>query len=113
MSESNVAVAIRVQADDIANGVPGHPDSCPIALAATRAGIVKPSVGEYEIDSLAADATTEDVYLPVEAVGFIGMFDTGQEVSPFEFTVEVPASWLDTSTVAVSESVAPTEADPC
>jgi hypothetical protein len=87
MSLSRQRVRVSVTEDDIANGTPGSPCKCPIAIALKR--IVKypsiPQVGGeyvYGLRSL--------VELTLEARQFVAAFDKGFPVSPFDFDADIP-----------------------
>lgn len=81
---------IKVTAEDISNGVPGNPYTCPIALAAKRAGFIGVAVG-----SCSLDGGGDIIPLPIRARDFISAFDSyaGSDRSdryplePFEFDV--------------------------
>jgi hypothetical protein len=80
-------VKIQVTEEDIKNGVREHCAKCPIALAAQRAGCQYPIVGTHLTFMLGAKNYSTD--LPYYAHEFIGLFDTGQVVAPFEFDLEL------------------------
>lgn len=83
-------VRIDVTAEDIAHGVRGECDSCPIALAIERTLGVVPLVNRFDV---ALDGCDDDnaIDLPSEATFFIEDFDMGLTPEPFAFDLEVPA----------------------
>lgn len=79
-------IVVNVTAEDIAEGVPGTCDLCPIALAVKRAtGAVDVSV--YETDVEIDDGESYRIFdVPGLASRFIVDFDKGNEVNPITFT---------------------------
>lgn len=76
---------IYVTADDIANGKVNNCEGCPIALALRRC------TGSKHVDVDAGRLCIDDggrATPPKVADIFIGDFDEGKPVTPFEFDVE-------------------------
>jgi hypothetical protein len=91
-------VKIDVTADDIANGTRLNACQCPIARAATRAGLfaveVYPSGGPDEFQpghpsEIIFGTPRRSSRLPATAERFISAFDEGRTVEPFSFELEV------------------------
>jgi hypothetical protein len=79
-------VKIAVTDEDIANGVCGDSELCAVAhaiLRQTRAGAA--SVGD---DWIHVDGRTYAT--PEDVAEFIGKFDGGDPVDPFEFKLDLP-----------------------
>lgn len=76
---------IHVTKEDIKNGERFDCHRCPIALAATRAGLT-----DVDVDYLTISANQETHTLPDNAVCFIDRFDDGESVKPFTFILDVP-----------------------
>ena len=86
---------ITVTPLDIVAGARGEPCSCPIALAIRRQipgsdPLVTPEEVGIEWDDRRVDYPAYD--LPQEARDFIGRFDAGLPVDPFEFDLDYEAS---------------------
>jgi alpha-ketoglutarate-dependent taurine dioxygenase len=86
-----VIVKIQVTDQDIAHGLAGDCEECPIALAIYRAlsataGI---RVGTGGV-TLYRDHANAMVALPAAASRFISRFDHDDLVEPFEFDLDVP-----------------------
>jgi hypothetical protein len=87
-------VKISVTADDIARGVRGLCDSCPIALAMKR---LLPD-SDIDVENEFVSINQRDVSLPAEARDFVGAFDLSDEEfeecwpvpGPFEFDLDIP-----------------------
>jgi hypothetical protein len=89
-------LVVQVTADDIANGTPGSPCQCPIALAAVRAlgddwaGVLKVEEDRELRIALYGNPIDVDPYatftLPDDALEFVMRFDTAGPVEPFTFT---------------------------
>lgn len=80
---------IIVTQEDIDAGKAQCCDSCPVALAAQRAGLTNTRVGEDT--SFYYDYASHEFKhfgLPREARAFIKRFDDGKKVEPFEFEVK-------------------------
>jgi hypothetical protein len=98
-------VEVEVTQEDIDHGSPCSSGDCPVALALLRAlGCAQVCVGvgyfDFRADSgawLDDDGNGEggnSIMLPLAAQAFIRGFDhreTRDEVTPFKFTVEIPA----------------------
>ena len=78
-----MSLTITVTADDIANGKPGQGTSCPVALAAYRAGVPEALVGPRVIRYKG-----RFVPLPRSAIRFVRSFDRGRPVKPFRFRLK-------------------------
>jgi hypothetical protein len=76
-------VRIEVTQDDIDNGSACDVCACPIALACLRAGLKDVSVCDASLD------WKEKIPTPTVAVEFIFAFDSGRDVKPFSFEIEV------------------------
>lgn len=74
---------ISVTQDHIDAGLPRSPFSCPIALACQEAGLDNPGVDQVFIDAVGVHAA-----IPPAASCFIGDFDGGRSVQPFEFEID-------------------------
>lgn len=70
-----MVLTVQVTKEDIASGLKGHSEKCPIGLAMTRHGVV---IGE---------GITIDEKNKAKVFDFMEKFDLGQQVSPFEFTM--------------------------
>lgn len=77
-------LVVEVTEKDIEYGQPGGNRTCPIALAASRAGLPYPMV---ERNVLLWGGKAQK--LPARAINFIERFDLGIPVSPFDFVVMV------------------------
>jgi hypothetical protein len=79
---------IEVTAEDIEQGHPNDPLSCPVARAIKRV-MGRPhvwvSVGD---DEVCFDDT--DIELPLFVAMFVMEFDDGEDVVPFAFDLDVP-----------------------
>jgi hypothetical protein len=82
-------VTIDVTQEDIDSGEPLSCNSCPIALAAERAGFADVSVGGY-LWFVNTDGLRLRASIPPVALEFIGDFDNEETVVPFSFSVEIP-----------------------
>lgn len=79
---------IEVTQEDIEKGQRHRSLSCPVALAVNRAfngGSIY--VGSSHIYDENDGMRTID--LPIEAISFIRVFDSGKVVKPFKFSIEV------------------------
>lgn len=79
---------IQVTQEDITNGKKDHCIQCPIALAMIR------TTGKiWEVYNTCCGRLENEFYiehrLPQEAQVFIEAFDDGDDVSPFEFELEI------------------------
>ena len=85
-------VKVNVTEEDIANGEPGDPCLCPVALAIARAiPDSSPWVDGADVD-FGQEAHYASVPLPPEAKAWIFRLDTTGELGePFEFRLELPA----------------------
>lgn len=80
---------IEVTQEDIDTGIPGSACGCPVALAFRRLGFHFADVAARSC-FLAVGLTDGRVYsLPSIAADFISNFDTGREVKPLSFELEV------------------------
>lgn len=75
---------IKVTQKDIDRGVKNDCDSCPIALAMSKAFGHMISVNDHEYRSRISFTYYP---LPVDVQNFIGHFDCEDQVEPFEFEV--------------------------
>ena len=80
-------VIVSVTAEDIRDGLACNGLKCPIAKAMYRLGHEHWEIIVPEITSEEGDFTT---MLPPEAERFACMFDNGEPVEPFYFTIELP-----------------------
>ena len=81
------AIKVTVTEEDIANGEPGEPCRCPIALAVRRAVSGSDPFVSYEEVEFAGDFYP----LPSAALQFISLFDhsvSRRHVKPFEFEMQ-------------------------
>ena len=76
---------VRVTARDIKRGMKGDIDNCPIALALRR----HKGMEDAEVGGLASVRRLAVGSLPLEAVKFVGDFDAGKRVKPFEFELKL------------------------
>lgn len=85
-------ITVEVTAEDIAAGRPRRCYFCPIALAVRRAlrrrdtGAVMVTPEQITYHTGLVEHVHE---LPIEAMGFVGRFDAGEDVEPFTFELEV------------------------
>jgi hypothetical protein len=91
---------IQVTAADIAHGLAGDCEECPIALAIYRAlsdaGV---RVGTGGV-TLYREGTNAMLALPEAATKFIVRFDHDEPVAPFEFELDVPDEVLTAGATA-------------
>lgn len=88
---------IQVTMEDIIKGAAGDPCNCPVARAVARQtefAEVKVFDDDDNPDRIAITLTsgngeTKSVIAPTSVDRFVTMFDSGDEVSPFEFELEV------------------------
>lgn len=95
------AVRIEVTEQDIADGIAGQCDRCPIAIAIARACAADTSVRVGPAlagISAARMFGTAFVKLPESAQDFIFRFDAARPVEPFSFTLDIPAGLLEGAT---------------
>jgi hypothetical protein len=106
---------IEVTAEDIANGRPGSPGECPIALAIKRTfNVALVGVGgmiemwqrepvlehRYNAAGVCPACNSQDriprmvTMTPDRARAFIAKYDTGTPVEPFTFEIEIPDEFL-------------------
>ena len=100
-------INVNVKANHIADGRPGHPCRCPVALAlsdlvnnehivAVTQGLIIVSQKRYDrLDGL-ADAYVQST--PVHVLDFIWHYDQGIEVDPIEFDIDIPKRLLKDDT---------------
>lgn len=81
-------VTVNVTQADIDNGVDGDCRLCPVARALSRAGVRGWNVFYH---GLVSELTGETIALPRSAMEFIRRFDSGGDVKPFSFELEIPA----------------------
>lgn len=86
------SIQVQVTKEDCLKGVPRKGNSCPIALALKRQTGEPWYVGGTIACQAGLPAEVDEFFwyeLPVEASGFIAMFDAagGRFVSPFAFTM--------------------------
>lgn len=72
---------IQVTQEDIDNGESGNGYLCPIAIALKRAGFKSPAVWDF------IDDGDYQIKTPKKAFKWLLDFDTGIEVTPFEFEI--------------------------
>ena len=77
---------IKVTQDNIDAGKRCTSNFCPVALAFHDAGFPLAVVGPQDVCLDKGDTATLRL-LPAEAQNFVGHFDRGDEVEPFEFEV--------------------------
>lgn len=78
---------IQVTAEDIRCGRQQEPSSCPIALAVKRcSGMESVEVSECDVEYGAGRIAN----LPWKARLFVGQFEDGEPVTPFEFDLDLP-----------------------
>jgi hypothetical protein len=77
MGDITMVSIIKVTDEDIATGVKGNSEKCPIGLAMTRQGI---EIGDGIV-------TVLDENNKAKVFAFMEKFDAGQTVAPFEFTM--------------------------
>jgi hypothetical protein len=92
-------VKVQVTQEDIDNGTPGKPCSCPVALAVLRAFNVSGvyiSVEPVYITFQPRYLSHHEYYAtPSSVASFVAMFDTGFPVEPFEFELGEPVPSAD------------------
>ena len=88
-------MTISVTAENIAQGEPGKPCACPIALALEREGFQRGMVMPDDDDSdrwiavwTTADDEDDGCALPPSAVAFARAFDENEPVEPFTFEID-------------------------
>lgn len=74
---------VRVSQQDIADGIRGDVDRCPVAIAARR--VFGEPIGVTA--TLLEGFSTPELTLPAEARAFVRNFEHSLPVSPFTFTV--------------------------
>ena len=91
-------IKITLTDDDINGGVPIG-DYCPITLAAER--VIDGSISTERTrlrriytDHESGERTIAEYELPDEAMFFIKMYDSGEEVEPFSFFISNPEEIL-------------------
>jgi hypothetical protein len=84
-------IAVQVTQEDIAQGLAGDCEECPIALAIYRAlsATTGVRVGTGGV-TLYRDHANAMLALPVAASRFICWFDHDDVVEPFEFELDIP-----------------------
>lgn len=89
-------IRVTVTKCDIEKGFKGSAFSCPIALALDRKTIHTPHVGfgSVEMRGLYGGEFFDYVPLPQKAKDFVKNFDSGKQVKPFRFTLEVKKKFL-------------------
>jgi hypothetical protein len=83
-------LTIRVTRFEIAEGLPCHRSSCPVALAATAAGVERAQVGTGVLMGY-RNGRHFTVPLPAVVDRWVSDLDNGYLAYPIEFSVEVPA----------------------
>jgi len=86
---------IEVTARDIQKGEPKTHWACPIARAIKR--VVKRVIDvEVEADGVILYSVFDDSHdtLPIRVRNFIYKFDTGKQVKPLTFTLNIPVQYL-------------------
>lgn len=80
-------LTVNVTDSDIANGVASDCRECPIALAIGR--LLSSSIVSVGYNTISVEIKGKFYYgnLPDKATRFIFMFDKGQQVSPFTFSL--------------------------
>lgn len=87
-----MTIPISLTPADIDGGVRGACGSCPIAIAAARAGLVEPDIGMYAGAGYVLHRMAHGLRytkLPAIATAFIEAFDLGKPVSPISFNVDI------------------------
>lgn len=79
---------LKVTNRDIKEGNAGTTDSCPVALAALRAGFEEPSVSDNKIELKTPAGSTLRIRTPRSVAKFIERFDEDKSVRPGTFTLE-------------------------
>jgi len=82
-------VRITVTEGDIANGVVGCPNACPIALALLRVLGPVARVDVMEEEARVDGPRRARGYMPPVASRFVRAFDESRPVEPFEFVLEL------------------------
>jgi hypothetical protein len=80
-------VTINVTMMDIAKGKKMRGGWCPVALAMRRKGFKRVCVNGY---TWKKRHDGKNYPMPESVAIFASLFDRGEEVSPFKFTLEVP-----------------------
>lgn len=80
-------IKINVTARDIISGKRGQCSECPIAIAASRKLKTRMTVGVAGMQPMAFSWPT--IKLETCAISFVREFDKGQDVKPFQFTIEI------------------------
>ena len=90
-------VTVQVTSEDIAHGLSGNCDRCPVALAIRRLllpGIFVRAGTWFFALHRGSDVSQYNQMLPGQAVDFITAFDSGKTPEPFEFQIDIPARFL-------------------
>ena len=87
---STPPAVIRVTQEHITKGVMGDIFRCPVALALCEQGGYEPGDLTVNYSEIVAPLGDRDIAagLPAEAAEFIGLFDDGESVQPFEFRLD-------------------------
>ena len=80
-------IRIDVTEDDIKNGRRGHGEKCPVALACQRVNVKNFSSVEFGAVSF---NDGKMISHSCEVQEFVQRFDSGKEVQPFSFELELP-----------------------
>lgn len=97
-------VEVNVTDRDINAGVPGHPYACAVALALDRftGRNVRPSLGGEDCDTIslrvgwrARRCKVHKLRTPEHVRGFADDFDSGGNVYPITFTLDLPEEVID------------------
>jgi hypothetical protein len=88
-------ILVEVTAEDIAEGVPGEADLCPIAIALKRHSSIIYDAWVYDtyVDVDIAAGNDFRLELPASAESFIRRFDTAElrgMAEPFDFCLNIP-----------------------
>jgi hypothetical protein len=81
---------IRVTLDDIALGLPSNCSKCPVAIAATKAGVERAQINTGLLFGYVSGRHFI-ARLPERVDRWVGSFDAGYHVDPITFDVEMPA----------------------
>jgi hypothetical protein len=87
---SRKTILIDVTQQHIDDGEPGHPWSCPIALALDAAGLRSPWVQITRWGIASAVGPDPRAPLSRRAAKFVDAFDAGQPVKPTRFRLPLP-----------------------
>jgi hypothetical protein len=94
-TEPMTTVTVKVTQEDIDKGDPDVYCRSPIALAINKAGVSFNDIDPENIEIYGANRAADiNIALPASAGHLMSHFSVGEEISPFEFTIEVPTRYV-------------------